>query len=128
MIDGLGMQYKLEPEFFACHLLGTESCRMGHWEPPSVNVPNILPDYFRRAPYYTAEFRRPYHIPGGLEEIIKLRSTVTSTPRNVELIRKDVSDAFVLERISVYKRKGSNFGMRCYWTIESDSANILHII
>lgn len=36
MIDALGMQYNLEPEFFACHLLGTESFRKGHWEPPTV--------------------------------------------------------------------------------------------
>jgi hypothetical protein len=29
MIDALGMKYDLEPEFFACHLEGTESARMG---------------------------------------------------------------------------------------------------
>jgi hypothetical protein len=115
MIDALGMQYDLEPEFFACHLLGTESFRMGHWESPTVRAPvrapNILPDYLRKAPYYTVEFRRPYHIPGGLKEIIELRSSKTSTPRGAQILRGDIPDTFVFEKISVYKRKGSNFGM-----------------
>lgn len=38
MIDALGMQYDLEPEFFACHLQGTESFRNGHWEPATVRA------------------------------------------------------------------------------------------
>jgi hypothetical protein len=32
MIETLGTQYNLEPEFFATHLLGTESFHMGRWE------------------------------------------------------------------------------------------------
>jgi hypothetical protein len=119
MIDALGMQYDLEPEFFACHLQGTESFRMGHWESPTVRdpvrAPNVLPDHLRKAPYYTVEFRRPYHIPGGLKEIIKRRSRDTSTPRGAQLLRDGIPDTFIFEKISVYKRKGSNFGMLCRW-------------
>jgi hypothetical protein len=113
MIDALGMEYDLEPEFFACHLLGTESFRKGDWELQTVRAPNILPDNFRKAPYYTAEFRRPYYIRGGLKEIIKLRSCITSTPRGVQIFRNDKPDTFISEKISVYKRKGSNFGVFC---------------
>lgn len=110
-IDALGMQYDLEPEFFACHLQGTESFRSGDWKTPTVRAPNVLPDYLRNAPYYTAEFRRPYHIPGGLKKIIELRSSITSTPRGVQPFATDKPHIFVFEKISVYKRKGSNFGM-----------------
>jgi hypothetical protein len=110
MIDALGMQYDLEPEFFACHLLGTECFRNGYWEPQTMRAPNVLPDYLRNSPYYTVEFRRPYYIPGSLKEIIELRSSVTSTPRGAEIL-EGMPDAFVFEKISVYKRKGSNFGM-----------------
>lgn len=111
MIDAIGMQYDLEPEFFACHLQGTESFRKGHWELSTVRAPNVLPDYLREAPHYTVELRRPYHIPGGLKKIIELRSRITSTPRGVHISREDMPDTFVFEKISVYKRKGSNFGM-----------------
>lgn len=115
MIDALGMQYDLEPEFFACHLLGTESYRMGNWRSPTVRAPNILPDHIKKAPYYTVGFRRPYHIPGGFKEIIELRSTKTNTPRGAQILTGDIPDALVFERISVYKRKGANFGMLNYF-------------
>jgi len=107
MIDALGMKYNLEPEFFANHLGGTEPFRMGKWQTPTVRAPNILPGYLRKAPYYTLEFRRPYHFPGGSEEIIKLRSNETCTPRGAQTLKEDFPDAFVVEKISVYKRKGS---------------------
>jgi hypothetical protein len=115
MIDALGMECDLEPEFFACHLQGTESFRMGHWESPlvraPVRAPNVLPGCLRKAPYYTAEFRRPYHIHGGLEKIIDLRSKITNTPRGAQVLRDHIPDTFVFEKLSVYKRKGSKFGM-----------------
>jgi hypothetical protein len=114
MIDTLGIQYDLEPEFFASHLLGTESFRMGSWESPLLRAPprapNILPDYLREAPYYTAEFRRPYHIDGGIEEIKKRRSSETRTPRGTQMLKRDLPDVFTLEKISVYKKKESNIG------------------
>jgi hypothetical protein len=115
MIDALGMQYELEPEFFACHLQGTQMFRMGHWESPTardpVRAPNILPDGRRKAPYYTVEFRRPYHIPGGLTELMQLRSSKTNTPRGAQTLGGDIPNLFVFEKVSVYKRKGANFGM-----------------
>jgi hypothetical protein len=114
MIDALGMQYEIEPEFFASHLGGTESFRMGYWESPTLRaparVPNLLPDYIRKAPFYTAEFRRPYHIDGGLQQIVKLRSSKTSTPRGAQVLKDGLPDVFVFEKISVYKNMGSNIG------------------
>lgn len=114
LIDTLSMQYSLEPEFFACHLLGTESFRTGIWESPTEQplprAPNFLPDYVRKAPFYTMEFRRPYYFSGGFKELVDLRSKETSTPRPALMIKHDMSDAFAFEKISVYKRRGSNFG------------------
>jgi len=114
IIDTLGMQYNLEPEFFACHLLGTESFRTGDWESPTVRfpprAPNVLPDYVRKAPFYCVEFRRPYHFPRGFKEIVELRSKKTSTPRGALMLKHDMNDAFIFEKISVYKRERSNFG------------------
>jgi hypothetical protein len=114
MIDSLGMKYELEPEFFASHLEGTESFRMGHWESPTVRpharAPNLLPDYLRKAPFYTTQYRRPYHIEGGKDEFLKLRSSETNTPRGAHGLNDDCPDIFVSEKISVYKKPGSNIG------------------
>lgn len=114
MIDALGIQYNLEPEFFACHLLGTESFRTGTWESPLVRrpprAPNVLPNYIRKAPFYTVELRRPYHFLGGFREIVNTRSKETCTPRGALMLKHTMNDAFVFEKISVYKRENSNFG------------------
>lgn len=114
MIDSLGMKYELEPEFFASHLGGTESFGMGHWESPTVRpparAPNLLPDYLRKAPFYTAQYRRPYHIKGGTQEVFKLRSSETNTARGAHDLNDDLPDIFVTEKISVYKKPGSNIG------------------
>jgi hypothetical protein len=114
MIDSLGMKYELEPEFFANHLQGIEFFSMGRWESPTLRppprAPNLLPDYLRRAPFYTAQYRRPYHIKGGKEEVFKLRSSETSTARGAFVLHDDLPDIFVSEKISVYKKPGSNIG------------------
>ena len=114
IIEALGTRFELEPEFFATHLAGTELCRMGCQESPILRAParapSLLPDYIRKAPFYTAEYRRPYHIAGGKERALKLRVTETNTPRGVQLLHDDLPDVFFVEKISVYKKKGSNIG------------------
>jgi hypothetical protein len=114
MIDALGTEYDLEPEFFASHLEGTQAFRTGSWQSPTVKPhvrgPNVLNDYLRKAPYYTAGFRRPYLIKGGHKEIENLRSTETSTPRGAQILNKVIPDVFIYEKISVYKKTGENFG------------------
>jgi hypothetical protein len=114
MIDLLGMEYELEPEFFASHLEGTESFRMGRWESPTLRpparAPILLPDYLRKAPFYTVQYRRPYQIKDGKEEVLKLRSSETNTGRGAHVLKDDLPDIFVSEKISVYKKPGSNIG------------------
>jgi len=114
MIEALGTIFELEPEFFANHLAGTELFRMGHQESPGLRAParapNLLPDYIRKAPFYTAEYRRPYHIEGGKERVFKLRVTETTTPRGATIVHDDLPDVFFVEKISIYKKKGSNIG------------------
>jgi hypothetical protein len=116
MIDILGMEYNLDPDFFASHLQGTESFRTGIWAPPTVQrlarAPNFLPDYIRKSPYYTVEFRRPYHIDGGLKITQLLRSSQTSTPRGAQHLKDNLPNVFVSEKISVYRKKGSNLGTK----------------
>jgi len=114
MIEALGTKFELEPEFFAGYLAGTEEFRMGRYESPILRPPargpNFLPDYIRKAPFYTAEYRRPYHIEGGEEAVFRLRATVTNTPRGVQIVHDNLPDIFVGEKISVYKKRGSNVG------------------
>ena len=114
MIEALGTRLELEPEFFANHLAGTELYRMGRTELPTLRAParapHLLPDYTRKAPFYTAEYRRPYHIKDGQNGVIKLRAAETSTPRGVLPIHPDLPDVFGFEKISVYKKRGSNIG------------------
>ncbi len=114
MIEALGTSFELEPEFFANHLAGTELYRMGRRESATLRAlartPNLLPNYIRKASFYTAEYRRPYHIEDGQERVFKLRITRTSTPRGAIIIHRDLPDVFVSEKISVYKKRGSNIG------------------
>jgi hypothetical protein len=109
MIDVLGMKYGIEPEFFADHLRGSEAFRTGKWLPASVRAPKILPSCTREAPFYAVEFRRPYHLSKGLEDVIDLRSCVTNIPRAAQVI-EDLPDVFVFEKVSVYKKKDSKIG------------------
>jgi len=114
IIEVLGTTYELEPEFFASHLAGTEIYRLVHYESPLLQPPPrspyLLPDYIRKAPFYTAEYRRPYHITGGDQIVFKLRATVTNTSRGASIIHPNLPDVFVGEKISVYKRRGSKIG------------------
>jgi len=114
MIETLGTRFEIEPIFFASHLAGTELYRMGHTEPLTLQAPagapTLLPSYIRKAPFYTAEYRRAYQIEGGREKVFNRRATETSTPRGFHPIHSDLPDIFAAEKISVYKRKGSNIG------------------
>jgi hypothetical protein len=114
MIEVLGTTYKLEPEFFASYLAGTEFFRLGHYESPLIRPPArspyLLPGYIRKAPFYTAEYRRPYHIEGGSQMVFKLRATVTNISRGASIIHPNLPDVFVGEKISVYKKRGSKIG------------------
>ena len=114
IIEALGTMFELEPEFFANHIAGTELFRMSRQEsialPVPARAPTLLPDYIRKASFYTAEYRRPYHIDGGKERVLKLRDTETTTPRGVQIVHEDLPDVFGGEKISVYKKRGSNIG------------------
>jgi hypothetical protein len=110
VINTLGMQYKLKPEFFASHIQGTQCFQIGNWKSLDVQTPDILPDYLWRAPFYTIEFRRLYHINKGLPCIVKLRSSNTCTPRGAQILREDLPNAFIFEKILVYHRKRSSTG------------------
>ena len=114
MIEILGTTYNLEPEFFANHLAGTELFRLGRYDSsfirPPPRSPYLLPEYIRKAPFYTVEYRRPYHIEGGNQMVFKLRVTVTNVSRGASIIHPTLPDVFVDEKISVYKRKGSKIG------------------
>jgi len=114
IIECLGTRFELEPEFFASHLEGTELFHMGCYsslalEPPA-RAPVFSPEFIRKAPFYTAEYRRLYHIQGGREKIFKLRGSKTTTPRGVHVMHPDLPDVSGSEKISVYKRKGSKIG------------------
>lgn len=114
MIEVLGNRFELEPEFFSSYLAGTELYRMGRADSVSLRAPpgapSPLSSYIKRAQFYTAEYRRAYQIEGGLEGIVKLRTTKTSSPRGVQPVHGALPDFFAAEKISVYKRRGSNIG------------------
>jgi hypothetical protein len=118
MIEALGTMFELEPIFFASHLAGTELYRMGYHMGRQESLglraparaPNLLADYIRKAPFYTAEYRRPYHIEGGKKRVFKLRVAETTTPRGAQIVHDDFPEVFVVEKISVYKKRGLNIG------------------
>jgi hypothetical protein len=111
MIETLGTKFELEAGFFANHLEGTELFRMGSrtFDPPA-RAPKFLPEYFRKAPFYTVDYVRAQHVEGGLQGLIRLRGTKTTTPSGIRLIHCDLPDLFIIEKISVYKKKGSKIG------------------
>jgi hypothetical protein len=111
MIEVLGTTYELEPEFFASYLAGTEMFRMSQQRGrPPARSPYLLPDYIRKAPFYTTECRRPYYIEGGEQTALNLRATVTNASRGVSIVHPDLPNVFVCEKISVYKKRGSKIG------------------
>jgi hypothetical protein len=112
MIEALGTKFELEPDFFADYLLGTEYYRMGRqFSQPPDRALSFLLEYVRKAPFYTAEFRRPLHMEGYTRKMIdQLRISNTTTPRGVTFIHNNLPDVFGAEKISVYKRKGSKIG------------------
>lgn len=129
MIDVLGTKYSMEPEFFADHLRGSEPFRTGKWLPVAVRAPKILPSCIREAPFYIVEFRRPYHLSKGLEDVIDLRSRVTNIPRGAHIFKgrqtnKDLPDVFVFEKVSVYKKKSSKIGTFDCLAITHSSATL----
>jgi hypothetical protein len=77
---------------------------------PSPETFRLLPDYIGKAPFYTTEYRRPYHIEGGYEQVFKLRTTETTTPRGIHMVHPDLPEVFGSEKISVYKKRGSKIG------------------
>ncbi|TAQ86243.1 hypothetical protein B7494_g5413 [Chlorociboria aeruginascens] len=131
LIETLGTKFSLEPAFFANYLAGTELYREGGrlssllLHPPA-RAPNFLPDYIREAPFYTVEYRRPYHIEGGQESAFKLRSTKTTTTRGIQIIKHNLPDVFWAEKISVYK-KNSNIGIILTDELLSDVPPASHI-
>ncbi|KAE9367238.1 hypothetical protein N431DRAFT_495528 [Stipitochalara longipes BDJ] len=131
MIEVLGTTYELEPEFFASYLAGTEMFRQGHYESPLVRLPArspyLLPDYIRKSPFYTAEYRRPYHIEGGFQMVCKLRVKVTNITRGVSNVHHNLPDVFVGEKISVYKKTGSKIGIILTDQLLSDVPPASHI-
>ena len=110
MVETLGTKFDIDPAFFASHLAGTEPFRMGiaqfHAEARS---PIFRPSSFRKSVFYTAEFRRPYHVEGGWKKFFELIGA-TSTPRGAFIVGPALPDAFVSEKISVYRAPGSNIG------------------
>jgi hypothetical protein len=111
MIETLGTKFELDAGFFANHMEGTELYRMGSrtFDPPA-RAPKFLPEYFRKAPFYAVDYVRAHHIEGGVQGLIRLRETKTTTPRGIHLIHCDLPDVFILEKISVYKKTGSKIG------------------
>jgi hypothetical protein len=108
MINTLGAELNVDPEFFANHLEGTQSFRLGPKNKPTSRDPIMLPNELRKAPYYSLSFRRPYHMPSGLEDVVKARKNRVLT-RGVQLLG-EFSAAFGVEKISVYKKRGDPFG------------------
>ncbi|PMD37100.1 hypothetical protein L207DRAFT_515509 [Hyaloscypha variabilis F] len=129
MIEALGTKFELEPDFFADYLLGTEYYRMGRqFSQPPDRAPNFLLEYVRKAPFYTAEFRRPLHMEGYTRKMIhQLRISNTTTPRGVTFIHDNLPDVFSAEKISVYKRLGSKIGIILTDQPLSDCPPVSHI-
>ncbi|KAE9378593.1 hypothetical protein N431DRAFT_326902 [Stipitochalara longipes BDJ] len=130
MIEALGTRFELEPDFFADYLVGIEQYRMGRQlsQLPD-RAPNFSLGYFEKAAFYTAEFRRPYHIEGSFwETILQLRATKTTTPRGITMVHDNLPDVFGSERISVYKRKGSKIGILLTDQLLSDRPPGSHIL
>jgi hypothetical protein len=115
VINILGEEFNVEPEFFANHLEGSPEYRSGSWKAPTSRAPKILPSCYRKAPFFSFSFRRPAFFSGDWGEIVDLRRK-TTTPRGVQLhdrVRKGnpLPVMFAMEKASVYRKKCSNIGM-----------------
>ena len=78
VIEHLGINYNIPPEFFAIHLVETEAYRTGVYVPPRSPTTTWLLSYIAEAPFYSLRLHRYYHFPGGLKEAQRLRSSETN--------------------------------------------------
>jgi hypothetical protein len=107
MIEALGSRFNLCPEFFALHLRETQCFREGKFRRPTCLELDVLPSYFRKAPFYCLEICRSYPFPGGLAEVGKTRASKTNTPRGCYKMR-ELLNITVRERVSIYETQTSN--------------------
>jgi hypothetical protein len=115
VINILGEEFAIEPEFFASHLEGTEPFRKFPFQEPTSQAPRILPSCYRTAPFYSLNFRRPFAFFGSRSKLLTWRSSKSNTPRGILLTSGSDGEAilpnsFILERVSVYKKNSSKIG------------------
>ncbi|KAH0541377.1 hypothetical protein FGG08_004141 [Glutinoglossum americanum] len=102
VVETLGSDLDLCHEFFALHLRGTQCFREGKFRRPKYLELEVLPSYFRKAPFYCLEICRPYPFRGGLREVEKVRESKTNTARGCYEL-KSLKDVSMRERVSVYE-------------------------
>jgi hypothetical protein len=115
VINILGEEFAIEPEFFANHLEGSGQYRKVPFKEPTSRTPRVLPSCYRTAPFFSLNFRRPHSFFGGLAELLQLRALNSRTPRGIHVTDGNgggtvLPTFFALERVSVYKKKGSKIG------------------
>jgi hypothetical protein len=106
VVETLGSRFNLRPEFFATYLRETQNFREGRFRPSKYCELEVLPSYYREAPFYSLELCRPYPFPGGLEEIAEMRRSINNA-RGFYLMR-GLEGASARERVSVYETKTSD--------------------
>ena len=106
--ETLGNLFDLDPVFFANHLRTTQNFEPGQYKTAKTLIMEPVPSYFKTAPFYAVEFRRPYYIPGELKEVIVRRKRETNTPRGCRWTR-GVPNLPVDEMCSIYVLENHGF-------------------
>ncbi|KAI9766655.1 MAG: hypothetical protein M1839_004795 [Geoglossum umbratile] len=106
VVETLGSRFNLRPEFFAIYLRETQNYREGRFRPSKHCELEILPSYYREAPFYSLELCRPYPFPGGMDEIAEMRKS-GSAARGFYLMQ-GLDGVSARERVLVYETKTSD--------------------
>ncbi|KAH0538875.1 hypothetical protein FGG08_004531 [Glutinoglossum americanum] len=108
VIETLGTEFNLRPEFFALHLRGTQCYRSkGRFDSPTYPELEVSPSFLQRAPFYCLEICRPYPFPDGSRGVEEARRSRTNTPRGC-LLMKGLENLSMRERVSVYRAETSD--------------------
>ena len=106
VVEALGSNFAIEPEFFAVHLREHDALRTGEWSYPTAPALDLLPSYLRDAPFYSIHFRRPCEFSAGYKEVVRIRKD----PNRTHVSRpvrwsKGLPIVFAHERVSVYTKR-----------------------
>jgi hypothetical protein len=100
-LKSLKHNFKLDLGFLENHMADTQNFKTGKWKKVDSPDIDIYPSLYKHVNFYSLHFTRQYSMPGGADELCKLRKATTNTPRGAYIAHGLLKIA-VQEKVSVH--------------------------